>query len=147
VEIGPVAWRIDLGDFRRRVADAPGPPPRAVLFDPYSPAANPGMWTREVFRAIRERADEDCTLTTYSRSTVTRARLMLAGWCVGRGAATGAKTETTVAATRLEQLREPLRPDWLARVRRSTAAGLSEAGTTPEALAAELAACHQMRPA
>ena len=145
VEIGRVAWRIELGDFRVRVADCAGPGPRAVLFDPYSPAANPGMWTREVFRAVRERADEDCTLTTYSRSTVTRAGLMRAGWCVGRGAATGEKTETTVAATRLEALREPLGRDWLGRVRRSTAAGLREGGLTAEAVARELEGCGQMR--
>jgi hypothetical protein len=119
--------------------------PKAVLFDPYSPAANPEMWTRDVFRAIREKAGEDCTLTSYSRSTVTRARLMLAGWCVGRGAATGGKTETTVAATRLESLREPLRRDWLERVKRCRAAGLMVGGRTAGELAAELAGCAQMR--
>ncbi len=148
VEIGMVTWRIELGDFRTSVSDESLPrlAPRAVLFDPYSPASNPGMWTRAVFEAIRERADADCTLTTYSRSTVTRARLLLAGWCVGRGAATGEKTETTVAATRLEALREPLGPDWLERVGRSTAAGLRENGMTPESLAEELARCGQMRP-
>jgi tRNA U34 5-methylaminomethyl-2-thiouridine-forming methyltransferase MnmC len=146
VEIGSVAWSIELGDFRERVTEAAGPGPRAVLFDPYSPAANPGMWTREVFRAIRDRAGEDCTLTTYSRSTVTRVRLLRAGWHVGRGAATGEKTETTVAATRMEALREPLRRDWLERVRRSTAPGLREEGLTPEALARELESCGQMRP-
>jgi tRNA U34 5-methylaminomethyl-2-thiouridine-forming methyltransferase MnmC len=141
VEIGDIAWRVERGDFRERVEECAGPAPSAVLFDPYSPAANPGMWTREVFRAIRDRADGDCTLTTYSRSTVTRARLMLAGWCVGRGAATGEKRETTVAATRLEALREPLRRDWLERVRRSTAPGLREGGITPESVARELAEC------
>jgi tRNA U34 5-methylaminomethyl-2-thiouridine-forming methyltransferase MnmC len=145
VEIGRVTWRIEPGDFRERARDCAGSGPGAVLFDPYSPAANPGMWTREVFRAIRERADADCTLTTYSRSTVTRARLLLAGWCVGRGVATGEKTETTVAAARLEALREPLGRDWLERVRRSTAAGLREGGTTAESVARALAGCRQMR--
>jgi tRNA U34 5-methylaminomethyl-2-thiouridine-forming methyltransferase MnmC len=145
VEIGEVTWRLEMGDFRERVWRCAGPGPGAVLFDPYSPAANPGMWTREVFRAIRERAGGDCTLTTYSRSTVTRARLLLAGWCVGRGAATGEKTETTVAATRVEALREPLGRDWLERVRRSTAAGLREGGMTAEGVARELAECAQMR--
>jgi hypothetical protein len=147
VEIGRMVWSIELGDFRERERDFAGPGPKAVLFDPYSPAANPGMWTREVFRAIRERADDDCTLTTYSRSTVTRARLLLAGWCVGRGAATGEKTETTVAATRPEALREPLGRDWLERVRRSTAPGLREGGMTAEAVARELEGCGQMQTA
>jgi tRNA U34 5-methylaminomethyl-2-thiouridine-forming methyltransferase MnmC len=145
VEIGCVMWTLELGDFRERVKACAGPAPRAVLFDPYSPAANPGMWTREVFHAIRERAGEDCTLTTYSRSTVTRAGLLRAGWYVGHGAATGEKTETTVAATRLEALRDPLGRTWLERVRRSTAAGLREGGTTAETVARELEGCAQMR--
>jgi len=145
VQIGCVLWRIELGDFRERVRDCPAPPPSAVLFDPYSPAANPGMWTREVFRAIRERAGPECTLTTYSRSTVTRVNLLRAGWCVGRGAATGEKTETTVAATRIELLRDPLRRDWLERVRRSTAPGLRAAGMTARDIALELEGCPQMQ--
>jgi tRNA U34 5-methylaminomethyl-2-thiouridine-forming methyltransferase MnmC len=146
VEIGSVTWQIEPGDFRERVRDCAGPAPRAVIFDPYSPTANPGMWTREVFQAIRERADEDCTLTTYSRSTVARADLLRAGWYVGHGAATGEKTETTIAATRMEALREPLRRAWLGRVRRSTAAGLRAGGTTAEAVARELESCAQMQP-
>jgi len=146
VQIGRITWRIEPGDFRQRAGECEGPPPRAVLFDPYSPAANPGMWTRAVFQAIRSRADDDdCILTTYTRSTVIRARLLSAGWCVGRGAATGEKTETTIATTRLEMLEEPLRVDWLERVRRSTAKGLREGGMTAESVAAELAACPQMR--
>jgi len=145
VEIGSVTWSLEAGDFLERINHWTGPEPNAVMFDPYSPAANPGMWTREVFHAIRERAGHDCTLTTYSRSTVTRARLLLAGWCVGRGAATGEKTETTVAATRIELLQEPLRRDWLERVKRSRAAGLTDEGMTPEMLAGELAACAQMQ--
>jgi hypothetical protein len=145
VTIGAVTWVLETGDFRERIKEWRGAGPGAVMFDPYSPAANPGMWTREVFQAIREKAAGDCTLTTYSRSTVTRARLLLAGWCVGRGAATGEKTETTVAATGIERLQEPLRRDWLERVKRSRAVGLTEEGTTPEMLAAELSACAQMR--
>jgi hypothetical protein len=145
VKIGSVTWVLETGDFRERLKQSAGPAPRVVMFDPYSPAANPGMWTRQVFQAIREKADTDCTLTTYSRSTVTRARLLLAGWCVGRGAPTGEKAETTVAATRIDRLREPLRRDWLERVKRSRAPGLTEEGTTLEMLAAELAACAQMR--
>ena len=145
VEIGRIDWRIDAGDFRERVSDCEGPGPDGVVFDPYSPAANPGMWTREVFSAIRRRAGEDCILTTYSRSTAIRARLMLAGWYVGRGAATGEKNETTIAVTRLEDLREPLRIDWLERVRRSRATGLREEGMNAEAVADALAACPQMQ--
>jgi hypothetical protein len=103
------------------------------------------MWTQEVFRAIRARAGDDCILTSYSRSTVVRARLMLAGWYVGRGAATGEKNETTVAATRLEELRAPLGIDWLGRVRRSAAVERMGNGMTVEDMAVALAQCPQMR--
>jgi hypothetical protein len=102
------------------------------------------MWTREVFRAIRERAAEDCTLSSYSRSTVTRVALLRAGWYVGRGSATGEKTETTVAATRLELLKAPLGRDWLARVGRSRAAGLVGEGETLAGVVEELGRCGQM---
>jgi hypothetical protein len=148
VQVGRVCWRVEVGDFRAEIGtegSKGSKGPGAILFDPYSPAANPGMWTREVFRGIRECADEDCTLTSYSRSTVTRARLMLAGWYVGRGAATGEKTETTIAATRMELLREPLTRDWLERVRRSTAVGLRDGGVTVEEVVRELEGCGQMR--
>jgi tRNA U34 5-methylaminomethyl-2-thiouridine-forming methyltransferase MnmC len=144
-QVGRVHWILELGDFRQRAGSCAGPGPNAVLFDPYSPAANPEMWTPDVFRSIRQRAAEGCTLTTYSRSTVIRVLLLRAGWCVGRGVATGEKTETTVAATRLDQLSAPLRHDWLARVRRSTAAGLREGGTTAEEVARELESCPQMQ--
>jgi hypothetical protein len=145
VAIGRIRWRIEPGDFRERVSACEGTGPNGVVFDPYSPSANAGMWTQEVFRAIRRRAGEDCILTTYSRSTAIRARLMLAGWYVGRGAATGEKNETTIAVTRLEDLREPLRIDWLERVRRSRATGLREEGMNAEAVADALAACPQMQ--
>lgn len=144
VEIGRVTWSLELGDFRERVCGLAGPGPRAIFFDPYSPAANPGMWTRELFEAIRRRADDDCTFSSYSRSTVTRVNLLRAGWRVGRGVATGDKTETTVAATRIESLLDPLRPPWLERVRRSTAPALRQGGLTAEDVARELAACPQM---
>ena len=63
-----------------------------------------------------------CALTTYSRSTMFRVTLLLAGFFVGCGHATGLKEETTVAADRMELLDEPLAADWLARVQRSGSA-------------------------
>jgi tRNA U34 5-methylaminomethyl-2-thiouridine-forming methyltransferase MnmC len=131
VRCGNLNWRLDLADFRERVNDPSIPAPHAVMFDPYSPAANPELWNLETFMAIRWRVAEDCTLTSYSRSTAVRVTLLLAGWFVGRGGATGEKDETTVAASRRGLLAAPLEVDWLERVRRSTAAG-------PE-IAAELA--------
>ena len=51
-----------------------------------------------------------------------RVTLLLAGFFVGIGHATGEKEETTIAANTLELVDEPLRVDWLSRVRRSTSA-------------------------
>jgi tRNA U34 5-methylaminomethyl-2-thiouridine-forming methyltransferase MnmC len=118
-------WILHLGDFRERVSDPSIPAPGAVMFDPYSPSANPELWNLETFTSIRERVSDEvpCTLTSYSRSTAVRTTLLLAGWFVGRGGATGEKDETTVAASRPELLAQPLEIAWLERVRRSTAPG------------------------
>ena len=117
VDVGKGAWFFHAGDFRLGVA---APPPHSILYDPYSPAANPGMWTLEHFRRLFSRLSEPCTLTSYSRSTAVRVTLALAGFHVGRGTATGEKNETTVAATHRDLLAEPLDAEWLGRVRRST---------------------------
>lgn len=120
-----VIWRLHPGDFRERVNDPAIPGPQAVMFDPYSPASNPELWNLETFSAIRGRVtnEKGCTLTSYSRSTAVRTTLLLAGWFVGRGGATGEKNETTIAASHGNLLIQPLEIAWLERVRRSTAAG------------------------
>jgi tRNA U34 5-methylaminomethyl-2-thiouridine-forming methyltransferase MnmC len=125
VEIGALRWMLHLGDFRNLVQAAPPEAPHAILYDPYSPAANPGMWTVEHFRRVRAALDSNrpCSLTSYSRSTAVRVTLALAGFYPGRGSSTGEKDETTVAATHRELLMHPLDDGWLERVRRSTRGG------------------------
>jgi hypothetical protein len=61
-------------------------------------------------------------LTNYSRSTIFRVTLLLAGFFVGRGIATGFKEETTVAANTLSLLGDPLNRAWLERAQRSSSA-------------------------
>jgi hypothetical protein len=51
-----------------------------------------------------------------------RVTLLLAGFRVGVGHATGEKEETTIAANVPELIEEPLGRRWLQRVRRSTSA-------------------------
>jgi len=117
-----VRWHLHLGDFRESTLLAP--PPASIFHDPYSPAKNPEMWSQETFRRMRARTDEagapPCLLTNYTRSTAIRVTLALAGWFVGTGVPTGEKTETTIAASRMELLEQPLGHDWLKRVRGST---------------------------
>ncbi len=121
-EVAPgLRWWLHRGDFAETLAHAPAP--AAIFHDPYSPAQNPAMWSEEIFRAMRERTGPPpCLLTCYSRSTAVRVGLALAGWAVGVGEATGAKEETTLAATDAALLARPLGAEWLGRVRRSTAA-------------------------
>lgn len=113
-------WQLYLGDFAERLASAPAPD--AILYDPYSPAANPRMWTLEHLTRVFQRLNptRGCLLTSYSRSTAVRVTLLLAGFSVGHGRAIAEKEETTVASNSLELLERPLEPAWLERVRRST---------------------------
>lgn len=124
-ETGSVTWCLHLGDFRETVSASPAPAPHAILYDPYSPTSNPGMWSLEHFSRLRAALDptRPCTLTSYSRSTAVRVTLALAGFYVGTGTATGEKDETTVAATHRELLERPLGVEWLGRVERSTKGG------------------------
>ena len=120
---GAVEWHLHRGDFREFVrAPRAVEAPDAILYDPYSPEVNPGMWTLEHFTHLRACLDESrpCTLTSYSRSTAVRVTLVLAGFFTGRGGAIGEKDQTTVAATHRGLLAQPLDVEWLGRVERST---------------------------
>ena len=111
-------------EFQRSEIESAVPPPHAILFDAFSPAKNPAMWTLPLFSHLFQRLDPSrpCALPTYSRSTIMRVTLLLAGFFVGVGHATGEKEETTIAANTLELLSEPLDRRWLDRARRSHSA-------------------------
>ncbi len=128
------AWHFHAGDFRESITHPPAP--HAILYDPYSPAANPALWTLEHFAALHARLDptRPCLLTNYTRSTAVRVTLLLAGFFVGRGHATGEKDETTIASNALELLDEPLDARWLERVQKSTRSAPLRAGDRPETL-------------
>jgi tRNA U34 5-methylaminomethyl-2-thiouridine-forming methyltransferase MnmC len=141
-----VNWEFQLGDFptllnsqlvgrdsRRAAFDLSGsaredarpteilPAPHVILFDAYSPAKNPAMWTLPLFTNLFQLLNPQgpCALPTYSRSTILRVTLLLAGFFVGVGHATGEKEETTIAANDLSFISEPLDARWLERARRS----------------------------
>lgn len=125
-----VNWEFHSGDFpgflKSQVSDLKSevPPPHAIFYDAFSPAKNPAMWTLPVFEYLFGVLDpaRSCALTTYSRSTLIRATLLLAGFFVGVGHATGTKEETTIAANSPELIAEPLGARWLARAARSDSA-------------------------
>lgn len=122
-----VFWEVHVHDFPSLLAQPKArqiPTPHAILFDAYSPAKNPEMWSQKLFDRIFKllHPDRPCSLATYSRSTMLRATLLLSGFYVGRGLATGEKEETTVAANAWELIESPLDRAWLAKARRSTSA-------------------------
>ena len=80
-----VKWEFHHGDFPAWLAaqkSDPSPaPPHVILFDAYSPARNPAMWTLPLFTNLFQQLDPQrpCALPTYSRSTILRVTLLLAG--------------------------------------------------------------------
>jgi hypothetical protein len=122
-----IKWDMYLGDFptlltqpaARKLAQ-----PHVIMFDAFSPATNPAMWTQPLFSNLFRllAPDRPCSLPTYSRSTMLRVTLLLAGFHVGVGHATGEKEETTIAANTPDLISTPLDRRWLQRARRSTSA-------------------------
>ena len=121
-------WVLHQGDFP---ACAPAAPrPQAVFYDPYSARVNPELWTLESFARLRAWIGDEgeCILTNYTRSTAIRVTWLLAGFFVGRGAASGEKEQTSVATNRRELLDDPLEGAWLERVARSVRSAPRRAG-------------------
>jgi hypothetical protein len=122
-----INWRVIVDDFPSLVQQETAKSwskPHAILFDAFSPAKNPAMWTQPLFARIFGLLDpaRECAMPTYSRSTMLRVSLLLAGFFVGAGHATGEKEETTLAANCMELIDEPLDASWLKRARQSTSA-------------------------
>ncbi len=137
-----VEWTLEPGDFPARLERFVGrdalprvqadrqvcptelPAPHAILFDPHSPKKNPAMWTVPLFVGLFRRLDpkRPCTLATYTRSTMARVTMLLGGFFVGVGHPSGLKEETTVAASRIDLLDEPLDRHWLERAKCSHSA-------------------------
>jgi hypothetical protein len=122
-----VCWEVHLADFPGLLNEEAArefAKPHVVMFDAFSPAKNPTMWTQPLFARLFKllAPSRPCALPTYSRSTMLRTTLLLAGFFVGVGHASGQKEETTIAANDLELIEEPLNRGWLERARRSASA-------------------------
>lgn len=114
-ETARTCWRLEEDDALAALAHQ-SLRPDIVFWDPFSPRANPLLWTVSAFTEVRRVAGAHCTLFTYSASTAVRVALLLAGWAVGVGEAIGDKTATTAAAVRVGDLARPLDRRWLARL-------------------------------
>ena len=70
-----------------------------VLFDAFSPEANPELWTQDVFEKLRNMSSGQAVLGTYCSATRARAAMVLGGWTVARCAGPPGKREMTLAST------------------------------------------------
>lgn len=133
---GTIRWDLRVGDFLEMV-DHETLQPDVVFHDPYSPAANPEMWNVACFEKLHRLAkvgDEPTSLFTYSCATPVRAALLLAGFFVGSGPATGRMKDTTQASTQRNGLEYPFGERWMSRWLRSHSR--YPIGTRPEDFAA-----------
>ncbi|MFT3843107.1 MAG: tRNA-guanine transglycosylase [Myxococcaceae bacterium] len=130
-EQGRIRWRLLEGDARETVRDA-GEGFDLVMQDPFSPETEPEMWGPKWFEALRKRCGERAWLATYSSATPVRVGLLLAGWFVAAGVGSGARAETTIAATSRDGLPTPLGERWLTRWKRSSARAPIGGTLTPE---------------
>jgi len=119
-EQGRIRWRLLEGDARETLREA-GADFDLVMQDPFSPETEPELWTPGWFAALRAVCGPKAWLATYSSATPVRVGLLMGGWFIAAGVASGARAETTVACTSREGLPSPLGERWLTRWKRSSA--------------------------
>ena len=137
-ETARTCWRLERGDIIEALARQRAPAD-IVFWDPFSPRANPSLWTVAALAAARRVAGPRCTLFTYSASTATRVAMLLGGWAVGVGAGIGDKRQTTAAAVTAADLARPLDRRWLARLSRPDVPLPADAGADVAARVARAA--------
>jgi queuine tRNA-ribosyltransferase len=115
-----LTWELRLGEALDRL-DAEPLRADLVYWDPFSPKVNGELWTAGAFARLAARCAPGATLFTYSTATAVRSALLLAGFAVGHGDASGPKEETTAAALPPALPARPLDARWLARLGRSSA--------------------------
>jgi queuine tRNA-ribosyltransferase len=126
-ETARTTWELVRGDLHRTLALAERACADVVFWDPFSPGANPSLWTAGAFALLFPLCRVGATVHTYGGATASRAALLLAGFAVGEGEVTGDASKAgqrkrgTVAALRSGDLERPLDRRWLERLQRSSA--------------------------
>jgi queuine tRNA-ribosyltransferase len=120
-ETSRTVWRLERGELPSALARVPERSADVVFWDPFSPRANPALWTAAAFAALRRACRDGATVHTYSAATATRSALLLAGFAVGVGDALDPSKQTTHAAVGVQALARPLDRRWLERLARSSA--------------------------
>lgn len=68
-----------------------------VFFDPFSPKANPELWTEKIFTVVYNLMKLGSRLTTYSCSSKVRVNMARAGFQVKDGPVVGRRAPSTIA--------------------------------------------------
>lgn len=66
--------------------------------DPFSPDANPELWTEKVFSSLLKIASPEAMLATYCAASSARAAMAAAGWKAARASGALGKREMTIAS-------------------------------------------------
>ncbi len=120
-ETSRTVWRLERGELPSTLARMPEGSADVVFWDPFSPRANPVLWTTAALATLRRACRDGATVHTYSAATATRSALLLAGFAVGVGDAVDPSKQTTHAAVGVHALARPLDRRWLERLARSSA--------------------------
>jgi queuine tRNA-ribosyltransferase len=114
-------WRLQVGELVSELARVDAESVDVVFWDPFSPRADPALWSLQAFRALRRVCRAGATVHTYSGATATRTAFLLAGFAVGYGPSAGDKQRrSTVAAVHHADLTQPLDRSWLEALRPSS---------------------------
>jgi tRNA U34 5-methylaminomethyl-2-thiouridine-forming methyltransferase MnmC len=130
-----VGWTLRHGDILEQLAREPAASADLAFWDPFSPEANPELWTLAAFRALRRVCRNRASVHTYSGATRVRSALLLAGFAVGIGDKIADGKYATIAALSgaglaPSVLAQPLDRRWLERLSRSSAPFPSDAPPT-----------------
>jgi len=106
------SWHFQKGDFCKTIHDSTLPLADFISYDFFSPRSHPHLWTYEILRTVYEQAtgkgSAPCRLLSFSGATAFRAALLAAGFFVSAAPASGKKSASTLASTRLEELKDEL---------------------------------------
>jgi queuine tRNA-ribosyltransferase len=116
-----IEWRLSLADVLDALEAEPESSIDVTFWDPFSPGANPELWTLAAFLALRRVCRAGASVHTYSGATAVRSALLLAGFRVGIGEKIAEGKHATVAALDPAPLDQPLDARWLDRLARSSA--------------------------
>lgn len=88
---------IILGDARKTLPNFSQFKFDAIYQDAFSPKRNSILWTVEWFRLLKEKANHDAIMSTYSASSSIRKSMIEAGWAVFNGPKFSGKRASSVA--------------------------------------------------